>query len=260
MRWFIFIMSTAFLFFIGCEKETNSINDNTGDTGTLKIYLTDSPAEYDAVNITFSEISANINDQWLTVRGDTITVDLLQWNNGNSIILGEAELPAGHYTQIRLMIQKAEIVVDGQIFPLTVPSGAQTGLKMGPEFTIVPGITYELVVDFDVARSIVVTGPRHDPHSYKLKPHLRCVPRAISGSISGIVTNLEHLPLAYALQNADTVTSAIVDTLSGYFQLSFLSEGSYTVSVRDTLDQSYNQDNVVVTNGTNNDLGSLILQ
>ena len=61
-------------------------------------------------------------------------------------------------------------------------------------------------------------------------------------------------------QNADTVTSAIVDTLSGYFQLSFLSEGSYTVSVRDTLDQSYNQDNVVVTNGTNNDLGSLTLQ
>src|SRR4030042_664822 len=204
MRWFIFLISAAFLFFINCDKETNSIDTDSGSTGTLKIYLTDSPAEYEAVNITFSEVSAHINDQWLTVRGDSVTVNLLDWNNGNSIILGEAELPAGHYTQIRLMIQGAEIVVDGQTFPLTVPSGATNGIKTGPEFTLTAGSTYELVVDFDVARSIVVTGPRHDPHSYKLKPHLRCVPRAISGSISGIVTNPEHLPLAYALQNSYT--------------------------------------------------------
>jgi hypothetical protein len=260
MRWFSLFFVAALVFFISCEKETNSIDTNGPTTGTLKIFLTDSPAAFEAVNITFSEVSAHLDNQWLTVRGDTVTVDLLEWNNGNSIILGEAELPTGHYSQIRLMIQAAEVIVDGQIFPLTVPSGAQTGLKMGPEFTLNAGTTYELVVDFDVARSIVVTGPKHDPHSYKLKPHLRCVPRAISGSISATVTNPEHLPIAYALQNSDTITSAIVDTFSGYFQLSFLLEGSYTVSVRDTLDQFYNQDNVEVMNGANNDLGSITLQ
>ncbi|OGB60043.1 MAG: hypothetical protein A2Y94_14200 [Caldithrix sp. RBG_13_44_9] len=256
MRWIILFFTAAFVFFIGCEKETNSV----ATTGTLKVYLTDAPADYEAVNITFSEVSAHLNDQWLTVHGDTITVNLMEWNNGNSIILGEAELPAGHYTQIRLMIQEAEIVVDGQTFPLTVPSGAQTGLKMGPEFTLNAGSLYELVIDFDVARSIVVTGPKNDPNSYKLKPHLRCIPRAISGSVSATVTNPEHLPVAYALQNSDTITSAIVNTSSGYFQLSFLSEGSYTVSVRDTLDQSYNQDNVLVAIGDNNDLGQITLQ
>jgi hypothetical protein len=256
MRWFILFCTAAFLFFIGCEKDTNSV----ATTGTLKVYVTDAPAEYEAVNITFSEVSAHINDQWLTVHGDTVTVNLMEWNNGNSIILGEAELPAGHYTQIRLMIQEADIVVDGQTFPLTVPSGAQTGLKLGPEFTLNAGSTYELVVDFDVARSIVVTGPRHDPNSYKLKPHLRCVPRAISGSISATVTNPEHFPVAYALQNSDTITSAIVNNGSGYFQLSFLQDGSYTVSVRDTLNQSYNQDNVLVAIGENNDLGQITLQ
>jgi Domain of unknown function (DUF4382) len=260
MRWFILFISTVILFFFNCEKETNSIDTDNNTTGTLKIYLTDSPAEYQAVNITFSEISANINDRWLTVRGDSITVNLLEWNNGNSIILGEAALPAGHYSQIRLMIQEAEIVVDGQSYSLTVPSGAQTGLKMGPEFTLEAGFTYELVVDFDVARSIVVNGPRHDPHRYKLKPHLRCVPWAISGSISGNVTNSEHLPLAYAIQNSDTITSAIVDTTSGYFQLSFLPEGGYSVSVRDTIDRAYSQNNVAVSNGMNNDLGSITLQ
>jgi len=159
-----------------------------------------------------------------------------------------------------LMIQEAEVIVDGQSISLTVPSSLQTGLKLGPEFTLEPGMTYELVVDFDVARSIVVNGPKHDPNSYTLKPYLRCVPRAISGSISATITNPEHLPVAYALQNSDTITSAIVDTLGGYFQLSFLPEGSYTVSVRDTLDQFYNQDNVLVAIGENNDLGQITLQ
>ena len=256
MKWFILFFTTAFVFFIGCEQDTNSV----ADTGTLKVYMTDAPAEYEAVNITFSEVSAHINDQWLTVQGDTVTVNLMEWNNGNSIILGEAELPAGHYTQIRLMVQEAEVIVDGQSISLTVPSSLQTGLKLGPEFTLNAGSTYELVVDFDVARSIVVTGPRHMPTSYKLKPYLRCVPRAISGSISATVTNPEHLPVAYALQNSDTITSAIVDTSSGYFQLSFLPEGSYTISVRDTLDQSYNQDNVLVAIGENNNLGQITLQ
>ena len=256
MKWYLLFFIAVFALFIGCSKETNSPDD----TGTLKVYLTDAPAEFGAVNITFSEISAHLDNQWLTVKGDTVTVDLMQWNNGNSIVLGEAELPAGHYTQIRLMIIAAEVVVDGQPIPLTVPSGLQTGLKMGPEFTLDAGSTYELVIDFDVARSIVVTGPKHDPNSYKLKPYLRCVPKATSGSISATVTNPEHLPVAYALQNTDTITSTVVDTSNGYFQLSFLPEGTYRVFVRDTLEQSFTQDDVPVAIGENNDLGQITLQ
>ncbi|NIV11174.1 MAG: DUF4382 domain-containing protein, partial [Aliifodinibius sp.] len=55
------------------------------------------------------------------------------------------------------------------------------------QFTITEGSTYELVVDFDVNRSIVITGPPHNP-GYKLKPHLRVMPLAVSGSISGTIT------------------------------------------------------------------------
>lgn len=256
MRRVFLFSAVLYLFFISCEKDSHSVDTE----GILRLYLTDVPAEYEAVNITFSEVSAHFNDQWLSVRGDTITVNLLEWNNGNSIILGEAELPAGHYTQIRLMILQAEVVLDGQVYPLTIPSSLQTGLKLGPEFTLNAGSTYELVIDFDVARSIVVIGPKHNPTSYKLKPYLRCVPRALTGSISATVTNPEHLPVAYALQNADTIASTRVNTTTGFFQLSFLPEGIYTVSVRDTNDQSYSQDDVQVKVGENNNLGQILLQ
>lgn len=147
------------------------------------------------------------------------------------MILGQDQVPVGHYTQVRLKIKAAEIVVDNETFPLDVPSGAQSGLKLGLNFTINPGSTYELVLDFDACKSLVTAGPKNDPKGYKLKPHIRVISKAVSGSITGTVTNPNDLPIAYAIQNSDTTTSTSVDILSGFFMLSFLPEGSYTVSI-----------------------------
>ncbi len=240
-----------------CNDETTG---DSGDMGSLKIYLTDAPADFDAVNISFTEISAHIDSDWVHVRVDPITVNLLEWNNGNSMLLGDAEIPAGHYTQIRVKIDSAEIVVDGIHHPLTVPSGAQTGLKMGPSFNIEAGFTYELIIDFDVNRSIVTMGPKHNPNGYKLKPHLRVVPMALTGSVSGTVTNPENLPVAYALQESDTIATSVVNPVSGHFMLAFLESGFYTVSVSDTAGLGFSVDSVLVEAGFDKDLGTLTLE
>jgi hypothetical protein len=168
-------------------------------------------------------------------------------------------VPAGKYTQIRIKIDDAYVVVDGQKHPMDVPSGAQTGLKLGPQFTVNAGSTIELVVDFDANRSVVIMGPSHTPR-YKLKPHLRVMALALTGSLSGTVTNPAHMPTAYAIQEPDTITSTYVDTLSGYYQLSFLPPGSYKVSIKDTLEQSAVIENAVVTTGSDQDLGQITLQ
>lgn len=114
-------------------------------------------------------------------------------------------------------------------------------------------------MDFDVNKSIVTTGPRHDPSGYQLKPHIRVVSKAVTGSIAGTVTNPQDAPIAYALQNADTVTSTAVDPLSGFFMLAFLPEGSYSVAIEDTTGKAFHQDNVIVTPGKNNNLGAITL-
>ncbi len=245
-----------FVILIGCKEDSTSAVDN----GRLRIYLTDAPAAYDSVNITFSEVSAHLDSAWISVLTEPITYDLLDLSGGKFQVLGAAEIPAGHYTQIRIKIDDAKIGVDGNVFPLEVPSGAQTGLKFGPEFTIVAGSTYELMVDFDASRSIVVTGSHNNPNGYKLKPHLRVVAKAVAGSISGQVTNPDNVPTAYAIQGQDTVTSASINMADSTFVLGFLPEGLYTVSIRDTSDHSFNQENVLVTLGANNDIGSVTLQ
>ena len=251
------------LFFIGCTKNVTQPEESTG---ILKIFITDAPASYEAVNITFSTISAHIDSEWVTVQAEPITVNLLEWNNGKSIEVGAAEVPAGHYTQIRLIIENAEISVNQVVHPLSVPSGAQTGLKLGPAFSVLPGSTCELVIDFDVQRSIVVTGPKWNPKGYKLKPRLRVTPKAVTGSISGTVENPKDVPLAYAIQEnvsineQDTLTTAIVDTTTGEFMLAFLPEGIYKVSVRDTLERYHDIENVMVTAGSDNKLEPFTLK
>ncbi|NIR48460.1 hypothetical protein GWO43_08575 [candidate division KSB1 bacterium] len=79
---------------------------------------------------------------------------------------------------------------------------------------------------------------------------------ALTGSISGLVTNPEHLPTAFAIADGDRVTSTPFEQDSGEFRLAFLPEVLYTVSVRDTLDQS---EEVTVKSGEDNHLGSITL-
>jgi hypothetical protein len=248
------LLMASFLLF-GCEKDSTGL---APDQGILNVYVTDAPAVCDSVNITFSQVSAHIDSEWVTVTGEPVTVDLLKWTNGNKLLIGSAEVPAGKYTQIRIIIDEAEVGVDGKVFPLDVPSGAKTGLKFGPQFTIEEGSSYDLICDFDASRSIVVTGSKKDPKGYKLKPHIRVVSKAVTGSISGTVSPADHIPWAYAIQDIDTITSSRVDT-SGYFRLSFLPEGIYTVSVVDTNGLSNDQANVLVIAGDDNDLGSMDL-
>ena len=254
----IFGLSLFMAIFSSCDNEAT---EPSQESGYLIVHLTDAPAIFDAVNITFSEISAHIDSDWVTIKlKSDSTVNLLDWTNGRSMILGQDEIPAGHYTQVRLIIESAEIVIQNQTFPLVVPSGAQTGLKLGFHFTVDPGSAYELVLDFDVNKSIITTGPKKSPKGYKLKPHIRVISKAVSGSISGTVTNPGDVPTAYAILGADTTTATTVDTLSGYFMLSFLPEDSYAVAIEDTTGKSVVLNDVSVVVGQDNDIGTVTLQ
>lgn len=241
----------------GCGDDGAS----SSQTGTLTVSLTDAPiSALDQVNITFSEVSAHIDNEWISVRSEPVTVDLLEWNNGKSIALGTAEVPAGDYTQIRLRIDAADVVTGGLSYQATVPSGAQTGLKLGPAFTIQEGSTYELVVDFDARRSVVATGPPGDPARFQIKPTVRVVPKAVTGAISGVLSDTDHEPTAYAIVRQDTVTSTVPDTTNGIFILSYLPPEVYTVAIEDTMGRTATFGGVPVTAGETFALGGITLQ
>ena len=252
MRRYVFsrllLLSTMFMLSY-CSSSTDS------NSGRLKVLLTDAPASYNSVTVYFSEISAHLDSEWVNVLTEPMGVDLLQYSNGQTYLLASEEVAPGHYTQIRIKIDSAFADIDGTLHALTVPSGAKTGLKFGPQFTINEGSTYTLVLDFDANKSVVKSG-----QIYKLQPHIRIISQAVSGSVSGTVLNPADAPLAAAIQGEDTLTTSFVDVNSGNFMLAYLPEGLYTIAVKDSNGLVYKQDDVSVAVGQDNNLGDITLQ
>ena len=88
-----------------------------GANGTLTINLTDSPFnDAKAVLVTFSEVQVHhTSNGWITVpftTGPSRTCDLKKLVGGANDVLGTGSLPAGHYTQIRLVVTQSNLYFD----------------------------------------------------------------------------------------------------------------------------------------------------
>lgn len=211
----------------GCSK-----NPAQSAQGEIKMYLVDNPAEFDAVNIVVTEVSVHQADTdsmsgWTVINNTTRTFNLLTLANGASTVLGDTQLNPGHYTQLRLKIGSGStVVVNGQTYPLDVPSGSQSGIKLNHSFDIAANTLYELTLDFDASRSIHVTGN----NQYKLSPVIRVAANVTSGAISGVVNPASAKAMVSTLAGTDTVSTA-ADSISGAFKLMALPAGTYAVKI-----------------------------
>jgi len=249
---------TATLLIFSCSDSTSP---ETGQ-GQVKITMVDAPAGFDKVNIVVTRIEVHkadtgSNDSWFVINNTAATYDLLLLRNGASVVLGDHPLDAGHYTQIRLIIGTgSNVVVDGITYPLEIPSGQQTGVKLNHSFDIQDGLLYELLLDFDAERSIVLTGNGQ----YKLKPVIRVTPVVISGSISGKINPVSAAGFVYAISGTDT-SLTIAEPIAGSFMLMGLLERTYRVEVF-SADPAYNDTtitNVIVVAQQNTNLGTINL-
>ena len=215
-----------------CSQEETAPN-SFEEQGQLKIYLIDNPAVFDAVNIVVTRVEAHLSGAdstsgWVVLSDSTATYDLLVLRNGVSAVLADSVLPAGNYTQLRLIVgDGSTVVVDGMTHPLEIPSGTQTGVKLNHPFSIPAGGIVELTLDFDADRSVIQTGSG----DYQLQPVIRVQATTASGSISGVALPLDAQISVYTTVGSDTV-SASPDSGTGFFKLMALPEGTYTVSFR----------------------------
>ena len=112
----IMIGSFLSLLIVGCDSTSEPVET----TGTLNVRITDAPASFDAVDITFTEIAVNKSGgSAIIVSDSTQTINLIEWSNGLSTPLGSIELEAGTYNQIRLIIESATVTIDGVVFDIS---------------------------------------------------------------------------------------------------------------------------------------------
>jgi len=214
----------------GCSDQSTNV-DPVEQNGRLKINLIDSPSTLDSVIICVTRVEVHKSGTdstsgWFVINDSTRYFDLLQLTNGASSVLGDTSLSPGKYTQIRLIIGNGSYVIDQGIRnDLEIPSGSQTGLKLTHQFTIESGKLYELILDFNVEKSVIITGSG----KYKLKPTIRVMPMVISGSISGQVLPLDAQPTIWTVYGTDTITT--YTDLQGFFKLMALYQGNYEVNI-----------------------------
>lgn len=227
------LVGFALLAFASCTKQNASSGSTTPTP--LNIYLTDAPGDYKAVWVDIQKIYVNASSD--TSSSDTSgwveapvlrpgLYNLLDLRNGVDTVLAGVTLPAGHISQIRLVLgtDNSLVLNDGTTVPLTTPSGQQSGIKLNVDATLTPGIAYALELDFDAGRSVVKAG---NSGNYLLKPVIRTFPKAASGAMDGVVLPDSAHASVWAMAGTDTL-SAIPDSM-GYYKIWGAPSGTYTL-------------------------------
>lgn len=214
-------------------------------TGTMRLALTDEPAcGYDNVWVTVEKVrvhksgSAGENDGgWSeVVLGTPQRIDLLEYTNGRVLPLGETQLPAGTYTQMRLVLAantggspwpNAIKPTGGNEVALDTPSGQQSGLKMNVNLTVNPDTVADFVIDFNACKSFVKAG---NSGKYLIKPVLSVFP-VISSKIIGWVDPAIAGTAGVSAQVGGASLRATRPEPDGSFEVSWLPVGTYDLVV-----------------------------
>lgn len=249
---------TSVMIFASCGKENENVEPNQKKTANVSFYLTDDPADYDAVYIDIQQVEITMEGQAAVALQPVRPgiYNLLDFRNGLDTLLLRADLPAGKISQIRLILgSNNSVVIDGQSHPLNTPSAQESGLKLNLKEQFAAGGSYVVWIDFDAGKSIVKTGSG----KYNLKPVIRAYSQQTDGRIKGYVLPSAALVTVYASNGVDTY--AAIPAGDGYFMFVGLPEGTYAVTFDASaalyLDVSLN--NVVVTYGKTTDLETTVL-
>src|SRR6056297_30707 len=275
---YILLIVSSILAFSACSDMANV---DSNQTGTLSVTLTDAPFPIDIVseaNVTITKIDIRNKDSetdgteeeevdeesFTTLTETEQSFNLLDFQNGVKTSLVDLEIEAGTYDLVRLYVSEASVTLnDGTTYDLTVPSGAQTGIKVfiNPNIEVAGGLSSELLLDFEVASSFIVQGDMNSPdgiNGFTFKPTIKAVNTSTAGRIEGFVTDTSGNPLenAEVLVFTDSDTSQAFTESNGYYSIISLDAQTYTVEATTSDTETLTVPDVEITaaNSTSLDL------
>jgi hypothetical protein len=165
LSFFLFGIIAVTAFFVACSKSKE-------DQTQLTIRLTDSPFNASEVNVDIKQVRVNFRDDstgWINLNTRAGVYNLLTLQNGIDTALANGMVPTNVLKEIRFVLgDRNSIKIDNKTYPLTIPSGGESGLKIKLNKKLNASLD-SLIIDFDAALSIIQTGTGE----YKLKPVLK---------------------------------------------------------------------------------------
>src|ERR1043166_2189918 len=199
---FLLIAAAACTFvFVRCKKSSSASSES--NSTTYNIRMTDAPGNFQQVNVEIvgAEVHSDETDGWVALNVHEGIYNLLDFSNGKDTLIASGSVATGIVSQIRLILGTHNtVMVDSQVYNLETPSAQQSGLKLQVHHELSKGIDYNVVLDFDAAKSIVLTGS----NKYMLKPVIRTIVKALNGAIQGTVNPAASRPAVWAVSATDT--------------------------------------------------------
>lgn len=229
-----------------CGGGGGSSGTPVGSSGILQLALTDAPAcGFDKVFVTLQKVrvhqsstAADADAGWSEISvSPALRVDLLTLRNGVLATIGSTPLPAGRYTQMRLLLASnggstplanSVVPTGGTEVGLTTPSATQSGLKLNVDITVKASELADFVLDFDACKSIVSAG---NAGQFLLKPVVSVIPRLVSGVRGSVDNSLVAGTTLVALQQGGVVVKTTTPDSTGMYLLPPVAPGSYDLVV-----------------------------
>jgi Domain of unknown function (DUF4382) len=232
-----------------CGGGGGGIGGTGSPAGTMHLSITDAPScGYDEVNITIERVRVHQSSSALDADGGwsevvlrpAKRVDLLSLTNGVLEELGQTALPAGKYTQMRLVLApntgsnppaNSVVPTGGAETPLTTPSAQQSGIKLNVDIDIEADKVADFVLDFDACKSIVERG---NSGQYNLKPVVAVIPVLSDAGLR--VVGFVHPSIALgstsvSVQSNGVPVKATAPDATGRFVLYPVPAGNYNLVV-----------------------------
>src|SRR6266566_2571797 len=243
----------------GCYEDDTTATSLAPLRPRITVRLTDAPFPYDSlhsVNIYVVRIEAEADtadtssgSQWTVITEPRKTFDLLALQQGATAILGQGEMPAGHYRAVRMTIDTSLSSItwnDAAQHPAPVNWHGWSTFLAFVEYPVdVPTQGADIVLDFDVGRSFEFNFYSSN-NEFDFTPHLRAINSAAAGAIAGVVTqgaNGTTQPVSNAQVSVygtypGRADSAYLEATGrsdgdGHYKVAFLPPGSYVVRIEE---------------------------
>jgi hypothetical protein len=232
----VFIFCSTLVLGSACEGL-----DNT-PKALVNVLLVDAPAKWDSVVVEIQGVELDFVQSgrqgetqtiWLPYEPAKKTINLSRLVNGTALTVSRKELQVGQITAITLKLGSSHALFQGdKRYELTLPSG-KTDFTQELKVDLDAGISYDLVLDVDLEKSIQVT--QSAPLTLVFNPTILAYSGIGRSELTGTIFPTELNPALFAISGKDSISTHT--NSSGAF-LFRLKPGFYTLYI-DPKDSRY---------------------
>jgi hypothetical protein len=239
-----------------CNKDEATANPGT--MGTMKVKMTDDPANYAALNMEITKVEAfSEQSGWITLNSQSQMVSVLSLTNGTETILANTAVSAGVYSKLRITFGSTNTLVlnaesGGNTCNLGFGSNSSHQVEIEINEQVESNSTAEILIDFNVAGSIIGSGT-----TYIVNPIMEIIEDAgtgVKGDVDG--ESFAHVTVWNQSDSVNCYTN-----FQGKFLIRGLDAGTYDLKVKACGDQgeinSVTLTGITVTDGEIEDVGTI---